>query len=122
MPWGWSLKELSGAVSQFSLSAGSEEYHAVCVYLYSGSAAFLPGNRGAAHRRREKGEAFEKLLSDSHGGPGGIHSTFMEVFISQPGVFECFLQYGAPAVTGLDEQQRSVLGAGCQLSVEEYGV
>ena len=82
----------------------------------------LPSLGGAAHRRREKGEAFEKLLSDSHGGSGGVHSTFMEVFISQPGVFECLLQYGPPAVTGLDEQQRSVLGAGCQLSVEEYGV
>ena len=43
------------------------------------------------------------------------------LFHSQ-GFFECLLQYGAPAVNGLDEQQRSVLGAGCQLSGEEYGV
>mgnify|MGYP000287856663 CR=1 FL=1 len=71
----------------------------------------------------KRGKLLKNFLSDSHGGPGGVHSTFYGSFLfHSQGFFECLLQYGAPAVNGLDEQQRSVLGAGCQLSVEEYGV
>ncbi len=85
-------RKLSGIVSQFRLFAGSEEYHAVCFYLYSPFVTTFTGSCSSAFGSRKKRKDTEKFLSDPHGHSGGIHCAFVEVFISQPGVFECLLQ------------------------------